>query len=61
MSKAVLFGEQHRIFDVDRVATVRAYVTAAAKRSAVVKEDDLLAKPDIQANFESASTAHVLN
>ena len=45
------------ILDVDRVTTVLVYVTAAAKRAAVAKEDDLLAKADIQANPGKASKA----
>eukprot|EP00959_Pyramimonas_sp_CCMP1952_P303364 6348636-Pyramimonas_sp.AAC.1 len=49
MAKVVL-SEQHRILDFDRVATMRVYVTAAAKRAALAKEDDLLARADIQAN-----------
>eukprot|EP00959_Pyramimonas_sp_CCMP1952_P129949 2717657-Pyramimonas_sp.AAC.1 len=49
-SRVVLSEQQHRIFDFDRVTTMRVYVTAAAKRTAVVKEDDLLTKADIQAN-----------
>eukprot|EP00959_Pyramimonas_sp_CCMP1952_P377396 7904855-Pyramimonas_sp.AAC.1 len=36
---------------------MRVYVTAAAKRAGVVKEDDLLAKAGIQANPEKVSKA----
>eukprot|EP00959_Pyramimonas_sp_CCMP1952_P087538 1831563-Pyramimonas_sp.AAC.1 len=36
---------------------MRVYATAAAKRAAVVKEDDLLTKADLQANPVNASTA----
>eukprot|EP00959_Pyramimonas_sp_CCMP1952_P317214 6639197-Pyramimonas_sp.AAC.1 len=50
MSKVVLSEQQRMILDADRVTTMRVYVTAAAKRAVVVKEDDLLAKADIQAN-----------
>eukprot|EP00959_Pyramimonas_sp_CCMP1952_P092095 1927526-Pyramimonas_sp.AAC.1 len=50
MSKVVLSEQQRMILDAHRVTTVRVYVTAAAKRAAVVKEDDLIAKADIQAN-----------
>eukprot|EP00959_Pyramimonas_sp_CCMP1952_P239363 5002243-Pyramimonas_sp.AAC.1 len=50
MSKVVLSEQQHAVFDFDRVATLRAYATAAAKRAAVITEDDLLTKADIQAN-----------
>eukprot|EP00959_Pyramimonas_sp_CCMP1952_P015430 326863-Pyramimonas_sp.AAC.1 len=45
------------ILDADRAATMRVYVTAAAKRAAAVKEDDLLAKADILANPENFSKA----
>eukprot|EP00959_Pyramimonas_sp_CCMP1952_P386100 8091871-Pyramimonas_sp.AAC.1 len=45
------------ILDADRATTMRVYVTAAAKRAVVVKEDDLLAKSDIQANPDKASMA----
>eukprot|EP00959_Pyramimonas_sp_CCMP1952_P406893 8528026-Pyramimonas_sp.AAC.1 len=55
MSKVVLFEQQRRIFDADRVTTMRVYVTAAAKRGAAVKEDDVLAEADAQANFEKVS------
>eukprot|EP00959_Pyramimonas_sp_CCMP1952_P156895 3280988-Pyramimonas_sp.AAC.1 len=55
MSKVVLSEQQHRILDADRVTTVRVYVAAAAKRAAVVKEDDLLAQADIQEKPEKAS------
>eukprot|EP00959_Pyramimonas_sp_CCMP1952_P428889 8982772-Pyramimonas_sp.AAC.1 len=52
----VLSEQQQRILDFDRVTTVRAWVTAAAKRTAVVKED-LLTKADIQANPVKVSKA----
>eukprot|EP00959_Pyramimonas_sp_CCMP1952_P303545 6352173-Pyramimonas_sp.AAC.1 len=52
MSKVVLSEQQHMLLDADRVTTMRVYVTAAAKRAVVVKEDDLLAKSDVQANPE---------
>eukprot|EP00959_Pyramimonas_sp_CCMP1952_P296047 6192677-Pyramimonas_sp.AAC.1 len=52
MSKAVLSEQQHNIRDADRVTTMRVYGTAAAKRAVVVKEDDLLANADVQANPE---------
>eukprot|EP00959_Pyramimonas_sp_CCMP1952_P120854 2526949-Pyramimonas_sp.AAC.1 len=57
MSKVVLSDQQHRILNFDRVTTTRVYVTAAAKRAAVVKDDDLLAKADIQANPVKVSKA----
>eukprot|EP00959_Pyramimonas_sp_CCMP1952_P002483 51337-Pyramimonas_sp.AAC.1 len=47
-SEIVLSEQQYNQSTFDRVATVRAYATAAAKRAAVVKEDNLLAKTDIQ-------------
>eukprot|EP00959_Pyramimonas_sp_CCMP1952_P283802 5932468-Pyramimonas_sp.AAC.1 len=48
MSKVVLSEQQRVTLDADRVTTMRVYVTAAAKRAAVVKEDDLFAKADIR-------------
>eukprot|EP00959_Pyramimonas_sp_CCMP1952_P056923 1188549-Pyramimonas_sp.AAC.1 len=50
MSKVVLSEQQRVILDADGVITMRVYLTAAAKRAAVVKGDDLLTKADIQAN-----------
>eukprot|EP00959_Pyramimonas_sp_CCMP1952_P443391 9282808-Pyramimonas_sp.AAC.1 len=46
----VWFTAEHWVLDFDRATTMRPRVTAAAKRAAVVKEDDLLAKADTQAN-----------
>eukprot|EP00959_Pyramimonas_sp_CCMP1952_P075577 1579852-Pyramimonas_sp.AAC.1 len=57
MSKVALSEQHHRILDADRVTTMRVYVTSAAKRAVVVKEDDLFAKADIQANPEKVSKA----
>eukprot|EP00959_Pyramimonas_sp_CCMP1952_P128204 2680983-Pyramimonas_sp.AAC.1 len=57
MSKVVLSEEQHMTLDADRVTTVRACVTAAAKRAVVVKGDDLLAKAGIQANPDKVPKA----
>eukprot|EP00959_Pyramimonas_sp_CCMP1952_P121195 2533964-Pyramimonas_sp.AAC.1 len=57
MSKLVLSEQQHVILDADRVTTMRVCVAAAAKRAVVVKEDDLLAKGDIQANPDKESKA----
>eukprot|EP00959_Pyramimonas_sp_CCMP1952_P403190 8447836-Pyramimonas_sp.AAC.1 len=45
------------ILDVDRVTTVRVYATAVAKRALAVKEYDLLARADIQANPDRVSKA----
>eukprot|EP00959_Pyramimonas_sp_CCMP1952_P167737 3505578-Pyramimonas_sp.AAC.1 len=56
MSKVVL-AEQQMMLEVGRVTTMRVYVTAAAKRAAVVQEDDLLAKADVQANPDEVSNA----
>eukprot|EP00959_Pyramimonas_sp_CCMP1952_P288321 6029145-Pyramimonas_sp.AAC.1 len=53
MSKVVLSERQHRILDADRVTTMRIFIV----RASVVKEDDLLAKVDIQANPEKVSKA----
>eukprot|EP00959_Pyramimonas_sp_CCMP1952_P105928 2214756-Pyramimonas_sp.AAC.1 len=49
--------QQHRIFEADRVTTMRVYIAAAAKRAAIVKGDDLLAKSDTQANPDKVSKA----
>eukprot|EP00959_Pyramimonas_sp_CCMP1952_P041764 873434-Pyramimonas_sp.AAC.1 len=57
MSKVGLSEQRHMILDFSRVTTLRVFVTAVAKRAAVVKEDDLLAKADIQANPEKVSKA----
>eukprot|EP00959_Pyramimonas_sp_CCMP1952_P097367 2035374-Pyramimonas_sp.AAC.1 len=57
MSKVVLFEQQHMLLDVGRVTTMRVHGAAAAKRAVVVKEDDLLAKADIQANPSKISKA----
>eukprot|EP00959_Pyramimonas_sp_CCMP1952_P125578 2625909-Pyramimonas_sp.AAC.1 len=57
MSKVVLSEQQHMLLDADRVTAMRVYSTAAAKRAAVVMEDDLLAKAGIQANPEKISKA----
>eukprot|EP00959_Pyramimonas_sp_CCMP1952_P073035 1525857-Pyramimonas_sp.AAC.1 len=56
-SKVVLSEQQHMILDAHRVTTMRVNVAAAAKRAAVVKEDDLLAKADSQANPDKVSKA----
>eukprot|EP00959_Pyramimonas_sp_CCMP1952_P204108 4268685-Pyramimonas_sp.AAC.1 len=39
------------------VATMRVYVSSAAKRAVVVKEDDLLTKSDIAAHPKEVSEA----
>ena len=57
MAKAVLTEQQLQLLDDESVTTVRVYVTAAAKRAVVVKEDDLLTKADIQANPVKVSQA----
>eukprot|EP00959_Pyramimonas_sp_CCMP1952_P305543 6393743-Pyramimonas_sp.AAC.1 len=57
MSKVVLSEQQHMILDADWVTTMRAYVTAVAKRAVVVKEDDHLARAGSQANPVKASKA----
>eukprot|EP00959_Pyramimonas_sp_CCMP1952_P277874 5808362-Pyramimonas_sp.AAC.1 len=48
MSKVALSEQRRVMLDADRATTMRMHVAAAAKRAAVVKEDDLLAKADIQ-------------
>eukprot|EP00959_Pyramimonas_sp_CCMP1952_P008018 167863-Pyramimonas_sp.AAC.1 len=57
MTEIVLSDQRHRVLDFDRVTTMRAYVTAAAKRAAVVKEDDPLTMADILANPVRVSKA----
>eukprot|EP00959_Pyramimonas_sp_CCMP1952_P423080 8862509-Pyramimonas_sp.AAC.1 len=59
MSNIVLSEQQRMLLDADQVTTLRVYVAAAAKRVVVVKEDDLLAKADIQATPEKVSKALV--
>eukprot|EP00959_Pyramimonas_sp_CCMP1952_P126999 2656092-Pyramimonas_sp.AAC.1 len=50
--QVVLYEQLHMMIDTDQVTTMRVYVTTAAKRAVVVKENDLPAKADIQANLE---------
>eukprot|EP00959_Pyramimonas_sp_CCMP1952_P104089 2175711-Pyramimonas_sp.AAC.1 len=50
MSRVVLSEQQRRMLDFDIVTNMRVYLAAAAKRAVVVKEDDLLAKADVQTN-----------
>eukprot|EP00959_Pyramimonas_sp_CCMP1952_P442776 9269302-Pyramimonas_sp.AAC.1 len=57
MSEVVLSEQRRMILDAGRVTTMRAYVTAAARRAAVVKDDSVFAKADIQANPEKVSKA----
>ena len=47
MSKVILEEDQYDDIYEGQVATLRVYVTAAAKRAVVVKEDDLLTKKEI--------------
>eukprot|EP00959_Pyramimonas_sp_CCMP1952_P111113 2324414-Pyramimonas_sp.AAC.1 len=58
MSKVVLSEKRRMILGADRVTTMRVCVTAAAKRAVGVKEGDLLANADAQANPDIASKAH---
>eukprot|EP00959_Pyramimonas_sp_CCMP1952_P078131 1633340-Pyramimonas_sp.AAC.1 len=59
MSQIVLSEQRQRILDLYRVAEMRVHLTAAAERAAVVMEDDLLAKADIQANpVKAAQTTY---
>ena len=50
MSRVCLPEQQRSILDFDRVTIMQVYMTAAARRAAVVKVGDLLTKADIQAN-----------
>ena len=50
MAKVILDEPQYDEMDTDRIPSLRVYVTAAAKRAVVVKEDDLLTKKDIADN-----------
>eukprot|EP00959_Pyramimonas_sp_CCMP1952_P422703 8854860-Pyramimonas_sp.AAC.1 len=56
MSKVVLDQTQRAQLGPDMVATMRVHVSSAAKRAAVVKEDDLT-KADIAAQPKEASEA----
>eukprot|EP00959_Pyramimonas_sp_CCMP1952_P261556 5468744-Pyramimonas_sp.AAC.1 len=55
MSKAVLDQTQLPQLETDMVATMRVYVSSAAKRAVSVKEDDLLTKADIAAHPKEVS------
>ena len=57
MAKVVLSEQQRRLLGDKKVATMRVYVSAASKRAVVVKEDDLPAKAEIQANPVQVSIA----
>eukprot|EP00959_Pyramimonas_sp_CCMP1952_P108069 2259435-Pyramimonas_sp.AAC.1 len=57
MSKVVLSELSRKILVFDRVTTARVYVTAAAKRVVVVKEDDFFAKAGARANPVKSSKA----
>eukprot|EP00959_Pyramimonas_sp_CCMP1952_P094323 1973056-Pyramimonas_sp.AAC.2 len=57
MPEVVLSQQRRRILDFDRVTTMRVYATAADKRTVVVKEDDLLTKPDVHVNPVKVSKA----
>eukprot|EP00959_Pyramimonas_sp_CCMP1952_P066697 1392471-Pyramimonas_sp.AAC.1 len=57
VSNVVLSEQQRSMLDFDRVTTMRVYAAAAANQASVVKEGDLLAKADIQANPVKASKA----
>eukprot|EP00959_Pyramimonas_sp_CCMP1952_P018417 389421-Pyramimonas_sp.AAC.1 len=57
MSKVVLDQTQLAHLDTGMVATMRVYVSSAAKRAVVVKEDDLPTKADIEAHPTEVSEA----
>eukprot|EP00959_Pyramimonas_sp_CCMP1952_P337837 7074936-Pyramimonas_sp.AAC.1 len=57
MSPVVLDQTQLAQLETDMVATMRVYVSSAAKRALVVKEDDLLTKADIAAHSKEVSEA----
>eukprot|EP00959_Pyramimonas_sp_CCMP1952_P195912 4095905-Pyramimonas_sp.AAC.1 len=57
MSKVVLGQTQLAQLETDMVATMRVHVPSAAKRAAVVKEDDLLTKADIAAHPQKIGEA----
>ena len=57
MAPTVLSLSQLDQLTQDSIATMRVYVSAAAKRAVVVKEDDLLTKADIQANPKKVAEA----
>ena len=47
MSKIILDESQHASMQDDEVATLRVYVSAAAKKAVVIKDDDLLNKAEL--------------
>jgi len=53
----MLSEQQHQLLSNECIATMRVYVTAASKRAAIVKEDDLLTKAEIQMNPVKISKA----
>ena len=57
MAKVILDEKQLEDLESDDVATLRVYVSAAAKRAVDVKEDDLLTKQDIMNNPKQVSSA----
>eukprot|EP00959_Pyramimonas_sp_CCMP1952_P084706 1771678-Pyramimonas_sp.AAC.1 len=57
MAKIALEQAQLAQLESNMVATMRVYVSSAAKRAVVVKEDDLLTKADIAAHPKEVSEA----
>ena len=50
MAKVALAEQRHRLLNDNWVTTMRVYATAAFKRAVIVKEDELLARAEMQAN-----------
>ena len=57
MDKVTLTDMHQQLLDSESAAPMRVYVTAASKGAAVVKEDDLLTKAEIQAHPFKVSRA----
>ena len=59
MSPIVLDEEQWNSMPPAHIATMRVYISAAAKRAVVVKEDDLLSKQDFVKHAKEVEKATV--
>ena len=59
MAKTILSETQLENMESDDVATLRVYISAAAKRAVVVKEDDLLTKNDLLQHQRDVAAATI--
>ena len=57
MAKAILYEQRGYTDQEGDLATLRVYVTAAAKRAVVVKEEDLLTKLDMASRATEVAVA----